>query len=359
MGTNRKRLRVGVIGLGGIAQGEHLPHWQSSDGAELVAIADVDQTKLQQTASKLGLDRAFTDWRELVRLDDLDIVDVTTPNCFHAPMTLAALEAGKHVLCEKPMATNADDALRMLQAAQRHDRRLMINHHLRFSQSLRALHALAKRGDLGRIYAAQACWTRRRGVPTLPTFIDTQLAQGGPVLDLGIHMLDLACWLMGFPGPKRVSAAVGCHLAHNDNLGNEWGPWDRGRYSVEDFGVGLIHFADGATLHLEVSWLAFQPQLEERRLAILGSKAGAHWPQGVICSETEQVPVNQQLIHPEDGRPFERSIHEFVQAILHDAPTPVPPAESLQAVQLVDAFYRSAREGREVLLPPAENGPQQ
>lgn len=343
-------LRVAVIGAGGIARSQHLPQWRSHPRVRLVGLSDINQTQAHRVAEQFAIPVVESDWRRLIERTDIDVVDVTTPNAWHAPMTIASLEAGKDVLCEKPIATNSTEARAMVEAAQRTGRRLMINHEFRFSPTLEALRTLAHGELLGSVYHAHARWTRRRGVPALPTFIDKSLAVGGPVLDLGVHVLDLALWIMGFPKAERVSARVSRRLASNQHLGGTWGDWDRDRYSVEDHGIGLFHFAGGATLLLEAGWLAFQPMAEERSLKILGERSGLYWPEGIIVSERNKIPYNQQIIKDREGNLFERSIHGFIDAILEDRPTPIPPEDMVTVITMIEGFYRSAEENREVDL---------
>ena len=347
MGRGSRELEVGVIGVGGISRAQHLPHWHAHGGVRLTALADVDTRRLNSVAGEYGVERTFADWRELIALEELDIVDITTPNRFHAPMAVAALEAGKHVLCEKPMATCTADAELMVDAARRAGRLLMINHVFRFSSVLTDLRSLVG-NRMGRIHHAHAKWTRRRGVPVAETFISRELAGGGPVVDLGVHMIDLACWMMGFPDPQRVSARAGAYLAGRPDLGGEWGQWDRDVFDVEDFGVGLFHFAGGATLLLEVSWLGFRQSLEERSLQLLGDRGGVRWPEGTFSSESDGVPFDTTVAHAETGSAFRRSIHAFTDAVRAGRPSPIPPEDSLQVIRMVEAFYLSAREDREV-----------
>lgn len=342
-------LRVGVIGAGGIGRSEHLPYWKKCPFAEVAAVCDADTARAEEAVKQFG-GRAIADWKDLIKAD-LDIVDITTPNVFHAPMTVSALEAGKHVFCEKPMATSAADARRMLEASKAAGKLLMINHHLRFAQSITGLRALVGEKGLGEVYHATAKWTRRRGVPPAPTFLRAGLAGGGPIMDLGVHLLDLAMWLMDFPRPTRVSAQTSLRLATRDDVGGMWGDdWDRAGFEVEDGGIGLFHFEGGATLLLEANWMSFQPEPETRQLSIFGTKGGVHWPQGVYCAEADRVPIDARLQDLQDVRPHERSLLAFAAAVRDGRPSPIPPEQSLVITSMIEAFYASARSGREVTI---------
>lgn len=343
-------LRVGVIGVGGISAEQHLPHWQSCPHAELVALCDLDEERLATQGQKYGVKDLYTDWRQVVERLDIDVVDITTPNEFHAPMALAALDLSKHVLCEKPMATSSVDAERMLQLSQDRHRKLQINHHFRFDRTFQDLSRFSTKQELGNPYFAHARWHRRRRVPTAPTFLQQSLSAGGPLLDLGVHIIDLAmCW-MGFPEPVSVSASTGTHLGRNPDQGGDWGDWDPASFEVEDFAIALFRFDTGATLFVETTWLGFHEKEEEWFVRLLGTKGGLHWPDGLVVRESARIPSTTQLTGVDRVSPYRHSIHRFAEAIVEDLPVPIPPAESLKVVRMVEGAYVSARVGKEVSL---------
>lgn len=343
-----KKLRVGMIGLGGIAVEHHLPYWQSSPLTEIAAVCDSDRERLDAVSAKFGVAQRYEDWHELVSRSDIDIVDIATPNEFHAPIAIEALDLAKHVLCEKPMATSVVDAERMLEKSRERDRKLMINHHFRFHPMFVGLRALTRERGIGRPYHAHCKWLRRRRVPASPTFLRQSLSGGGPMLDLGIHIIDLALCLMGYPKPKSVSGTVTTALGRRDGLGGDWGNWKPDEFEVEDFGNGLFRFEDGATLFIETSWLGFHETAEEWSVHVLGTEAGLHWPAGLYVEEREGVPRSIQLTMPNSVSPYQQSIYRFAEAVANNTPVPIPPEESLQAVRMMESVYVSARAGREV-----------
>ena len=325
------RLRVGVVGVGGISAEQHLPHWKSCPHAELVALCDIDEDRLAAQGKKFGVADLHTDWREIIERVDLDVIDVTTPNEWHAPM-----------------ATSSVDAQRMLDLSIERGRKLQINHHFRFDRTFRDLRSFSGEDQLGKPYFAHARWHRRRRVPVAPTFLQRSLSQGGPMLDLGVHVVDLAMVLMGFPKPVSVSASVETHLGRNPNMGGDWGDWDPESFEVEDFGIALFRFETGATLFVETTWLGFHEKPEEWFVRVLGNKAGLHWPDGVVVREQNKIPSERKLTGVDRATPYQQSIHRFAEAIVTDQPVPIPPAESLTVVRMVEAAYISGRIGKEV-----------
>ncbi len=347
---SQQKLRVGVVGVGGIGIDQHLPGWAKVPFAEVTALADIAPENLARASSRLPGAKPFADWRDLVALADLDIIDVCTPNRTHAEISLAALQAGKHVLCEKPLATSSAEVLRLQDAALRSDRLLMTAQHLRFDPVSIQLKKLIADGALGDVYYTRAQWLRRRFVPARPTFIERRLSGGGPGFDIGVHVLDLGYWFMGAPQPVSVSATATDKLAHRADLGGGWGDWDRARFDVEDFAAGFVRFANGAVLMLEASWLLFQPEAELIRLQCCGTRGGLLWPDGVIASETDGIPWDKQLRDKTGSPPHHEAIRQFAEAVRDGKPSPVPVAETLNVIRILEGLYRSAETKREVLL---------
>jgi predicted dehydrogenase len=349
------KIQVGVVGVGGISRDQHLPGWAQVPFAEVAALADVSEETLARAGQLAAVParRQFRDWHELVALDELDVVDICTPNQTHVPIALAALGAGKHVLCEKPLATTAADVRSLMEAARAGGRVLMAAQHFRFQTSSRQLKDKIDAGLLGHVYYARAQWLRRRGVPSRPTFIEHRHSGGGPALDIGVHVLDLALWFMGCPEPVSVSAMTCDHLAHRPDLGGDWDDWDRQRFDVEDIAVGLVRFANGAVLTLETSWLAFQPEHDVLRLQCYGTQGGAIWPDGILAGETNRQPWDERLEELPKVKAFHAEILQFALAVRDGLPSPVPPEQSLRVACILEGLYHSAQERREVSLTAA------
>ena len=347
-------LKVGIVGVGGIA-GVHLPGWEASEHAELVAGADIRKDVLKGWGEAQGIDKLYADPADLFRDPDIDIVDVCTPNMYHAPLAIAALKAGKHVLCEKPLAPTPREIRRMIAARDRAGKMLMTAQHFRFQSNSKALRAEIDIGALGEVYHARSWMLRRAMAPTSDGFILKKHSGGGPCIDIGVHILDLTLWMMGNPEPVAVSGVAGAPLAHQQGAFSAWGraPIPR-KYDVEDFAAALVRFANGATLILEVSWLLHHDtQGEDMQMWLYGTRGGAHWPRCEIFESnyTTRQHYNRTLkLIPEGLRPHAQECVEFARAVVNKEPSPVPAEQSLQVLKILDGIYRSQEKGGEVRL---------
>jgi predicted dehydrogenase len=345
-----KTLKVGVIGVGGIA-GAHFPGWEQSPLAEVVALSDVDGPTLKRVGEARGLTRLHQDPMELIAAPDLDIVDVCTPNMYHCPLTVAALGAGKHVICEKPLAPTPGDIRKMIAARDKSGRLLMTAQHFRFQGSSKALKAEIDQGVLGDVYHARCWMLRRAAAPTRPGFIMKKHSGGGPCIDIGVHILDLTLWMMGNPKPVTVSGVTQDRLAHQKGAFSIWGGAIPKEFDVEEFAAGFVRFANGATLVLEVSWLLHhKTQGEDMQMWLYGEKGGSHWPSNELLSANNKTrqQVNAQLQRAEGGAPHALECMAFAEAVSKGLPSPVPAEQSLDVIAILDGLYRSAASGKEV-----------
>ena len=272
-----KKLRVGIIGCGGIAGGKHMPSLAKLDTVEMVAFCDLIEEKAKAAAEQYGTAEAkyYTDYKELLKDESIDVIHVCTPNKSHSFITIDALEAGKHVMCEKPMAKTAADARAMLEAAKRTGKKLTIGYQNRFRGDSQYLHTICEKGDLGEIYYAKAHAIRRRAVPTWGVFLNEEEQGGGPLIDIGTHALDLTLWMMNNYKPKSVMGAAYHKLSGKKNAANAWGPWDPEKFTVEDSAFGFITMENGATIVLESSWALNSLDVREAQTTLCGTEGGA------------------------------------------------------------------------------------
>ena len=351
--------RVAVIGAGTISQRVHIPLFQKQPGATVVAVCDVNTARAQTVAAETGVAHVYSDYEKMLTELEPNIVVVATPNVFHKPMTIAALEAGAHVLCEKPVALTYADAQAMFAIAAAHERVLTVGTHFRFTAPMQAAKMHAVHGFFGRIYAARTVWQRRNGIPGYGSwFTNKDLAGGGALLDIGVHTLDRALYVMDYPQPTRVTGVKFAEFGPRGRGLGGWGadifkPSANARYDVDDVAWAQVVFASGAVLQFQVAWAANYP--ETFVTEIFGDEGGARIG-GQDSVELYsmlndlEVKIDTQL-PAQKSSSYEQLITNFVRRLNGDADADiVTPAQALIHVQIVDAITRSAVEGREIVL---------
>ena len=229
-------IKVGIIGCGGIVNGKHMPSLKKVADCEMVAFCDIIPERAEKAAKEYGIPAAkvYTDYKELLKDESIEVVHVCTPNRAHSFITVDALEAGKHVMCEKPMAINSEEAKKMLDAAERTGKKLTIGYQSRQSMGAQYLKQEALDGTFGDIYYAKATALRRRAVPTWGVFLNEYEQGGGPLIDIGTHALGLTLWMMNNYKPKYCLGTTYHKLNKDTNQGNAWGNWDPEKFTVED-----------------------------------------------------------------------------------------------------------------------------
>ena len=354
-----RKLVVGVVGCGGIANGKHLPSIKSNGNFEIVAFCDLIKERAEKAKEEYGTEdaRIYTDYEELVK-EDLDAVYVLTPNSSHAPITIAALKAGKHVMCEKPMATCYADAKAMVDTAKETGKLLTIGYQSRYRTDSQYLKAACEEDELGEIYYAKAHAIRRRAVPTWGVFLDAEKQGGGPLIDIGTHALDLTLWMMNNYEPASVTGSVFRKLADQKNTANVWGDWDPEIFTVEDSAFGFIKMKNGATITLEASWALNSLEVDEAKTSLCGTKAGADMKDGLRINgvkhgkmyvETPALGAGGVAFY--DGselKPQEVEQKVFYEAITEGKPLTVLPEQALVVTQILEAIYKSAKENKTV-----------
>jgi predicted dehydrogenase len=350
-----KTLKVGVIGIGGIAR-THMPGWATSEHAEVVAGSDINGKALEDWGRLHGATKLVTDPADLFRDPDIDIIDICTPNMYHAPLAIAALEAGKHVICEKPLAPTPGEIKQMIAARDRADKLLMTAQHFRFKGNSQAMKREIGTGTLGDIYHARSWMLRRNGFIPSPSFLQKKHSGGGPCIDIGVHVLDLTLWLMGNPQPAVVTGVAKAPLAHLPGQFAAWtgAPVNSAEWDVEDFAAAFVRFDNGATLVIEVSWLLHHDiQGEDMQIWLYGTGGGAHWPKADFLAsnyETRQLYNRTLQLTKDPMEPHALECVEFARAVAEGAPSPVPAEHSLQVLSILDGIYRSQQSGGEVRL---------
>jgi len=344
-----KKVNVGIIGAGGIATNAHVPGYAKCPDAQLFAVCDVDEARAKKLAEQYNIPHVLTDYRKLCAMDELHAVSVCTPNYLHKDPAILALRNGKHVLCEKPLAMNAKEGEAMVKAAKESGSKLQVGFNLRFDANAVAIKKLIDAGALGDIYYARSQALRRRGIPNWGVFGQKHLQGGGPLIDIGVHILDLTLHMMGFPKPVSVSGAAVTKFGDKPNVFGSWGQWDYKTFTVEDFASGYVRFENGATLTIESSFCA-NIEKDGFDFHILGDKGGAQYSPPMVFSEQNMTLLN---ISPVGMRPVQ-SHHEevaaFIKAIKTDTPVLVPGEQALVVTKIIDGIYKSTQLGKEVRI---------
>ncbi|MBC2579527.1 Gfo/Idh/MocA family protein [Clostridium sp. DJ247] len=359
---NEKKIKVGIIGCGGIANGKHMPNLAKIPQVEIVAFCDIIKDKAEEALKKYGKEDAkiYEDYKDLLKDESIDVVHVCTPNRSHSFITVDALEAGKHVMCEKPMAKTTEDARKMIEAAKRTGKKLTIGYQNRFRGDSRYLHQVCEKGELGEIYFAKAHAIRRRAVPTWGVFLNEFEQGGGPLIDIGTHALDLTLWMMNNYKPKYVVGNVYHKLSGKENAANAWGPWDPAKFTVEDSAFGFITMENGATIVLESSWALNSLEVGEAQTTLCGTEGGADMKEGLRLNgenlsrlyETK-VDLNAGGVAFYEGSsedPAELEARQWIDCILNDEEPIVKPEQALIVTEILEAIYESSKTGKPVYL---------
>lgn len=345
---------MGIIGTGSISH-SHMAGYRALGSAEVCAACDIDEKRVRAFAEQYGIPRVYTDYNEMLKREELDAVSVCTWNSVHAPASIAALRAGKNVLCEKPMALNTAQALEMEKAAKGAGKLLMIGFVRRFGNDTAVLQDFIRGGMMGDIYYAKATYLRRAGFPG-GWFGDKSRSGGGPLIDLGVHVIDLVRYLMGKPKAVSASGAAFHKLGARADIRQERGyaASDGGSvFDVEDLAAAMIRFDSGAVLSIEAS---FSLNLKEDTgsIELFGTKAGAKLdPSLEFYTEQNRylvdvTPVCNTALSFEGL--FEREIAHFVGCVSEGTECLSPAEDGVEIMRIVDAVYRSAETGREAAI---------
>ncbi len=344
------KIRVGLIGLGGIGLC-HARNFAGNANATVVAISDLNEQLLEEVAAEHQVENRYTDAYEMLEKETLDIVCISTPNKFHKPYAIAAFNAGSHVFCEKPMAMNAAEAEEMLAASKASGKRLMIDFSYRFSPAAVQIKKEVESGVLGDIYYARTEWLRRRGLPGFGGWFGQKaLAGGGPLIDLGVHRLDFALWLMDFPKPTWVMGST------YDPIASKLAEKEDCVFDVEDFATAMIKFENGATLDLTASWASNIKENEWMATRLLGSEGGL-----VQKNINEGYEFEAEVYIERNGSQYDMKPHgkindvlcasdHFIDCIINDKQHTATGEEGLLVMELLDAIYASAESGEPIRL---------
>lgn len=349
-------LKVGVIGVGSISH-HHIKSYLKNDKVELVALCDINEERLQEKGDTYGVTNLYTDYKELLKNKEIDAVSICTWNNSHAEISIAALEADKHVLVEKPLSMTVDEALAVEEAVKRTGKTFQVGFVRRHGDNAHILKQFIDQGDLGELYYSKASILRRLGNPG-GWFSDISKSGGGPLIDLGVHVIDICWYMMGRPRPVSVSGNTYSKLGNRSHIENlsfyKAADYDPTLNDVEDLANALIRFENGASLYVDVSF-TLQAKQEEVSVKLFGDKGGAEIePELAIVTEKNNTILN---IEPQIDtlgfdfvKSFSNEVNHFVDCCIEGKETIAPVADGVQVMKMLNAVYESAQTGKEVQL---------
>lgn len=354
-------VKIGIIGCGGIANGKHMPSLKKIKNVQMVAFCDIIEERAVKASEEYGVEGAkvYTDYKELLKDRDIEVVHVCTPNRSHAFISIDAMEAGKHVMCEKPMAKTYKEAKEMLDASERTGMKLTIGYQSRWRADSLYLKKMCEDGELGEIYYGKAIALRRRAVPTWGVFLNEYEQGGGPLIDIGTHALDLTLWMMDNYKPKMVVGTTFEKLKNQKDCGNAWGDWDPKKFTVEDAAFGFIVMENGATIMLESSWALNIRNPKEAITMICGTEGGADMFDGLNinfikngrqCILKPDLTAGGVAFYDGDGDedPSVLEARAWLDAVVNDHEPRTKACQALVVTQILEAIYESAKTGKPV-----------
>ena len=350
------KIKIAIVGVGSISTC-HIEGYLKNPNAEIYAFCDINEARLKEKGEKYGITRLYTDEAKMLEeLPELDAVSVCTWNSAHAPCTIMALNAGKHVLCEKPMATTVEDAIAMKEAAEKNGKLLAIGFVRRFQKATDLVLDLVKNGDIGEMYYAKAAYIRRCGHPG-GWFGDKSRSGGGPLIDLGVHVIDLVRYIMGNPKPVSVYGATYAKLGQREDIkaAKAYSSADKSDKDIcdcEDLATALIRFDNGATLAAEMSF-SLNSGGEEGGVRIFGTKSGVKIDDGVSLYGSSLGHLTDTVygnVGENGNEPFDREMAHFVDCVQNGTQCINPAEDGVELMKILTAIYRSAETGHEVVI---------
>jgi len=353
-----RTVKVGIIGCGGIANGKHMPNLAKVENVEIVAFCDIVMDRAKDAKKKYGTKDAkvFKNYKSLLEMDEIEVVHVLTHNSAHAKITIAALNAGKHVMCEKPMATTSKEARAMCDAAKKSGKKLSIGYQTRSTTSFQAARNMVKNGDLGEIYYCKAPALRRRGAPTWGVFLDKEKQGGGPMIDIGTHSIDAALFVMNNYDVESVTGTTFRKLADTAMTTNEWGSWKSEEFVVEDCAIGHVKFKNGAIMIVEASWLL---NIENPGHTVFcGTKAGIEMRGNIkingqkddklFTEEYKPTSADRDLFKDKDYSAEEYEARQWIHSIVNNVSPVTLPEQAAVVSEIIEAIYKSAASGKTI-----------
>jgi predicted dehydrogenase len=348
-----KKLRVAFIGCGGIAQ-THLGALATIPEVEVVAGVDVNQDRLQVMRDKWNVDKVYTDWKKMLKEVQPEAVSICTPNGVHAQPAIDSLNAGSHAIVEKPMAMNPGQCQKMIDAAKKTGKKLAVGFQYRYHPNTEFLTRAREAGEFGNVMFVKCQALRRRGIPNWGVFGRKEMQGGGPMIDIGVHVIEMAHYVMGSPRPIAASGNTWTYLGNKkSDVVSQWPNWDFKTYTVEDLAIGQIRFENGAILQIEASFAA-HIEKDVWNFTLVGDKGGASWDPPSLFTDRAGTMINSTPGFLSSKTDFHNlfisKLRNFVDACMKDTPLRAPGEAGLAVQKILDGVYRSADTGKEVKI---------
>ena len=347
-----EKLRYACIGAGGIAEKKHLTEYSKLESVRLTAICDSNIEAAKRLAERFNIQSVYTNYQDMFSNEQLDLVSICTPNFLHAQICIAALRSGINVHCEKPLALNADEVKRIIEEKDKSSKKLMVALNNRFTNEAAHVNRLAEEGFFGDIYHVKCGWKRNSGIPGIGKwFTNKKLSGGGPLIDLGVHFLDLALYFMGFPKPESVYGAAYSNFGKSSSrIRAGYKSEKNGIFDVEDTAVGYVRLNNGATIDFDFSW-ASNIEEEQKYVELLGTKGGLSFANGKIKLFRQFGNTCYTMVPDIKTLPAaQKECQHMVECIVNDKQPLSSPEQAYELMQIIDAIYTSASRKKEVVI---------
>ena len=347
------KLRIAIIGCGGIAQ-THIGALKDIPEAEIVAGVDIKPDRLEVMADKHGVKACYSDWKKMLKEVKPDAVSICTPNGVHAQPAIDAAKAGCHVMVEKPMAMNPDECKRMIDASKKAGKKLSVGFQYRYHPNSQFLTRARDENTFGKVMFVKCQALRRRGIPNWGVFGQKQLQGGGPMIDIGVHVIEMAHYVMGSPKPISASGNTWTYLGDKaSNVASMWPNWDYKTYTVEDLAIGQIRFENGSILQIEASFAA-HIEKDVWNFTLMGDKGGCTWDPPMIFTDRAGTMMNEKpgWISDKGDFPtlFKLKLQNWIDGCLHNKPLIAPGEAGLAVQKILDGVYRASDAKKEVMI---------
>lgn len=349
-----KKFRIGLIGCGGISQA-HLEAYKNIPEAEIVAACDIDQKCLDRMHKEWGVPKKslYKDWNEMIKKEKLDAVDICTPNGVHCAPTIDACNAGLHVMVEKPMAMNVSECKKMVAAAKKNNVKLAVGFQHRYRPDTEFLVRARDAGEFGDIMFVKVQALRRKGIPNWGVFGQKKLQGGGPMIDIGVHMIEVAHYFMGQPKPVAVSGNIWTYLGDKKpETVSMWPDWDYKTYTVEDLAIAQIRFENGAIMQIESSFVA-HIEKDVHNFTFMGTKGGGSFDPAKIFTDQAGTMVNiapGYLPNADWNILFTAKLQNWIDAATKGTPMRADGEEGMTIQKILNGVYDSAAAGKEIVI---------